>query len=118
MVPEIEGGVDLEIVEEGQGTDNMTGDLPLMKEMGQGQETDGVGHTRTIAGIHAQGRGDIAGTHTRERGGAHGRGLEMTRLTGRDTGHIEGHLHRPLDRKTRSAVPASQQVLTHSRQLT
>lgn len=118
MVPEIEGGVDLEIVEKGQGTDNMTGDLPLMKEMGQGQETDGVGHTQMIAEIHAQGSGDMAGTHTRERGGAHGRGLEMTQLTGRDTGHTEGHLHRPLDRKTRSAVPASQQVLTHSRQLT
>lgn len=111
MVPEIEGVVDLEIVEKGQGTDDMTGDLHLMKEMGQGQETDDVGHTQMIAGIHTQGRGDIAGTLIL------GRGLEMTRLTGRDTGHTEGHLHRPQDRKRRSAVPASQQVLAHGRQL-
>lgn len=111
MVPEIEGVVDLEIIEKGQGTDDMTGDLHLMKEMGQGQETDDVGHTQMIAGIHTQGRGDIAGTLTL------GRGLEMTQLTGRDTGHTEGHLHRPQDRKTRSAVPASQQVLAHGRQL-
>lgn len=116
MVPEIEGVVDLEIEEKGQGTDDMTGDLLLMKEMGQGQETDDV--ALMIAGIHAQGRGDIIGTRTRERGGAQGRGLEMTRLTGRDTGHTEGHLLRPLDRKTRSAVPASQQVLAQGRQLT
>lgn len=118
MVPEIEGIVDLEIEEKGQGTDDMTGDLRLMKEMGQGQETDDVDHTLMIAGIHAQGRGDIIGTRTRERGGAQGRGLEMTRLTGRDTGHTEGHLLRRLDRKTRSAVPASQQVLAQGRQLT
>lgn len=117
MVPEIEGIVDLEIEEKGQGTDDMTGDLRLMKEMGQGQETDDVGHTLMIAGIHTQGRGDIIGTRTRERGEAQGRSLEMTRLTGRDTGHTEGHLLRRLDRKTRSAVPASQQVLAHDRQL-
>lgn len=116
MVPEIEGVVDLEIEEKGQGTDDMTGDLRLMKEMGQGQETDDVGHTLMIAGIHAQGRGDIIGTRTRERE-AQGRSLEMTRLTGRDTGHTEGHLLRRLDRKTRSAVPALQQVLAHGRQL-